>query len=278
MEADNLAHDVPSNGVHESDVVLSTVVLNWNRADLLARTIESYLSTVTVPYELVIVDNGSADESPRLIAAACEGHPNHQAVLLDENLGGEALNVGIERCRGRYVHVSENDIEYLPGWDRTLLAKLRAFPNLGQISPYSPFHQAAEGEIWTDRPASHWSKDGMTVYVAERGLTTTCVVPREVYERGVRWTTKGNEEFRFPRDARFSAAVKALGYVVAWNDVYVVKAAGHNIDEFKNRLPYYLKNYAAKPGKRIEGFDRRLRDHGYRLVQDEAGRWSIQKL
>jgi hypothetical protein len=65
---------------------------------------------------------------------------------------------------------------------------------------------------------------------------------------------------------------------VAWNDEYVVRNLGHNIDEFMHRLPYYLKNYAAKPRRGIEGFDRRLRDHGYRLVRDEAGRWSIQKL
>jgi glycosyltransferase involved in cell wall biosynthesis len=273
MPADRLI-DAPPKG----EVILSTVLLNWNRADLLARTIESYLATVSVSYELIIVDNGSTDESPRLIAAACEGRPKHQAVLLPDNLGGEAINVGIERCCGRYVHVSENDIEYLPGWDQTLLAKLRTFPNLGQISPFSPFHQSTEGEIWVDRPASPWSKDGVTVYVAERGLTTTCVVPCEVYEQGVRWTTKGRGEFRFPRDGRFSRAVKDLGYVVAWNDTYVVKAAGYHIDEFKNRLPYYLENYAAKPGMGVEGFDRRLRDHGYRLVQDEAGRWSIQAL
>ncbi len=264
-------------GAHDDEVVLSTVLLNWNRADLLARTVESYLSTVTVPYELIIVDNASTDESRRLIAAACEGRPNHQAVLLPENLGGDALNVGIERCRGRYVHVSENDIEYLPGWDQILLAKLRTFPNLGQISPFAPSPQAAEGEIWADKPASPWSKDGMTVCVAERGVGTTCVVLREVYERGVRWTTKGSGEVRFPRDMRFSKAVKDLGYVVAWNDAYVVRNLGHHIDELANRLPYYLENYAAK-GRGVEGLDHRLRDHGYHLVQDAAGQWSIQQL
>jgi hypothetical protein len=90
----------------------------------------------------------------------------------------------------------------------------------------------------------------------------------------------GGQEWKVsvPKDGRFSAAVKALGYVVAWNDEYVVRNLGHNIDEFMHRLPYYLKNYAAKPRRGIEGFDRRLRDHGYRLVRDEAGRWSIQKL
>ncbi len=245
--------------------------MNWNRAELLARTVESYLATVSVPYELIIVDNNSTDESPRLISAACEGRDNHQAVLLPDNLGGEAINVGIERCRGRYVHVSENDIEYLPGWDRTLLAKLRAFPGLRQISPFAPVSQAEE--IVSPR-----TRNGMTVCVTDRDLTTTCVVPREVYERGVRWTTKGSGEFRFPRDGRFSGAVKALGYFVAWNDAYVARDLGHTLDEFKNRLPYYIENYTAKTRKGVEHFDRILRAaYGHRLARDEAGQWSIEE-
>ena len=97
------------------------------------------------------------------------------------------------------------------------------------------------------------------------------------YERGARWTTKTRGNFRFPRDGRFSGAVKALGYFVAWNDAYVVRNLGHNIEEFKSRLPYYIENYTAKPRKGVEHFDRLLRAHGHRLVRDEAGRWSIEE-
>jgi glycosyltransferase involved in cell wall biosynthesis len=48
--------------------VISIVVLNWNRSDLLKETIDSYLNTVTVPYELFIIDNASADDSRELKA------------------------------------------------------------------------------------------------------------------------------------------------------------------------------------------------------------------
>jgi glycosyltransferase involved in cell wall biosynthesis len=260
----------------EHRIVLSTVLLNWNRADLLARTLESYLATVSVPYELIIIDNGSTDESPHHIRAACEGRANHQAVLLPDNLGGEAINIGIERCRGRYVHVSENDMEYLPGWDRTLLAKLRAFPGIGQISPFSPFYQGEDGELVRWEGASPRTKDAMTVYVVNN-ITTTCVAPREVYDSGVRWGARSGK-FRFPKDGRFSKAVNALGYFVAMNDTSVVRNLGHDIEEFKNRLPYYIENYAAKPRMGLEGFDRRLRAAGHRLARDKDGRWSIEEL
>jgi len=251
----------------DGEVVLSTVLLSWNRADLLARTIESYLSTVSVPYELILVDNGSTDDAPRVIAAY-EGRPNHHALLLAENRGGDAINAGIDRCRGRYVHVSENDMLYRPGWDQTLLAKLRTFPNLGQLSLHAP----------GSAPASSWSVDGLTVYVADINVGTTCICPREVYERGARWQSRGTGEVRLPADSAFSSSVKALGYVVAWNDVPVVTNLGHSVDEFVRRLPYYVANYDAKPERGgVEHLERRLREGGYRLIRDEAGQWSAKR-
>ena len=133
--------------------LLSTVVLNWNRDDLLRTTVGSYLATVSVPYELIIVDNASTDGSRAFIASVCDGRANHRAILLPRNTGGEGLNIGLEQCRGAFLQVSENDLEYLPGWDRELLSKFDEFPELGQLSPFSPFHQAERGEIWTDRAA-----------------------------------------------------------------------------------------------------------------------------
>lgn len=260
-----------------ADVVLSTIVLNWNRFDLLTVTLRSYLDTVSVPHQLIVVDNASTDGSRDIINDLCADHPNRRAILLPENLGGDAINEALPHCRGRFIQVSENDIEFLPGWDRSLLGKFDVFPKLGQISPFSPFHRSEEGEVWSDKPATPWTLDGLTIHVAERGVGTSCIVPREIYDRGARWTTKGEGRFRFPRDGRFSASVKNLGFVVAWNDVYVVKNLGHNIEEFVNRLPYYLENYRAKPGKGVEVFARRLDEHGYRLAQDAAGAWTVQR-
>src|SRR5687767_9846779 len=102
---------------------------------LISTTVESYLAVTTLPYELTIVDNGSTDGSRDVIQEICRRQPTVKAVLLDGNLGGEAINFGFESPRGRYLHVSENDLEYLPGWDADLMEKFRLFPELGQLSP-----------------------------------------------------------------------------------------------------------------------------------------------
>lgn len=247
--------------------LISTVVLNWNRADLLERTVTSYLATVEVPHELIIVDNGSSDDSPAVIAGLSAANSNCHALMLAENIGGEALNAGLAQGRGQYLHVSENDIEYRAGWDRAMLAKFEAFPELGQLSPFSPFPDTLAADIIGNRPATRLERNGQIIYVAHDNTTSTCVFPRDLWEQGLRWTSLVSGDRRFPHDGAFSAEVKRRGRLVAFSDVYLVKNWGHDIDELSSRLDYYLDNYRAKSWLGIDGLRSRLREHGYDLEE-----------
>lgn len=255
--------------------VLSTIILNWNRSHLLERTLTSYVSTVSVPNELFVVDNGSTDGSADLIRRFCTGVRNRHAVLLPENRGGEGLNLLMERSRGRFIHVSENDIEYLRGWDRELLSKFKAFPELGQISPFAASPEVDKGEVWAEKPAHTIKRHGRAIQVAVGNVGTSCIIRRDIRDRGVRWRNIESSVFRFPDDAHFSSEVKEMGYLVAWNDSYVVFHWGCNVEEYRRNLPYYIQNYADKPWHGVEGFARRLREHGYMLVQGETGEYEI---
>jgi glycosyltransferase involved in cell wall biosynthesis len=257
--------------------ILSSIILNWNRRVLLETTVESYLASVSVPFELTIIDNGSHDDSREFIERICSKNKSCHAVLLTENLGGEALNLAMATARGQFIHISENDIEYLPGWDKELLRKLRAFPELGQISPFSPAPRSEEGEVWVEKPSTPLSRDGVSILVADENVTTNCIIRREVWDKGVRWHNIESSVFRFPDDGWFSRDVKALGYLVAWNDVYTVVNWGCHIDEYIANLDYYVQNYADKPWLGIDGFAQRLADHGYLLTTDESGRYLIVK-
>jgi glycosyltransferase involved in cell wall biosynthesis len=251
--------------------------LSWNRHSLLETTVTSYLATVSVPYELIIVDNGSSDGSPEFIRSVCAGHRHRQAILLAQNRGGEALNLAMDRARGRYIQISENDIEYLPGWDKELLRKFDLFPELGQISPFSPVPHSEEGEVWVEKPASPLTRERTSILVAGANVGTSCIIRRELWDRGIRWHNIESSVFRFPDDGWFSRDVKALGYLVAWNDVYTVVDWGCHIDEYAANIDYYVQNYADKPWLGIEGFANRLEEHGYVLVKNESGRYSIVK-
>jgi len=101
---------VPSGPVTDTHpFLISTIVLNWNRAFLLQRTLRSYADTVSGPAEIFVVDNGSVDESREVIEEARSYLPRLVTVLLDENVGGEAVNRCLDKVSGELIHISEND-------------------------------------------------------------------------------------------------------------------------------------------------------------------------
>lgn len=251
--------------------VLSTVVLSWNRPHMLYRTLRSYREHTRSAAKLIVVDNGSLRETRTLIESAESAGLIDIAIFLPVNEGGGAFNYATSFLRGDYVHYSENDIEYRPRWDTALLAKFREFPRLGQLSPFAPRPETDIGEIWVEHGGRSVSRAGQEVFVTNAGLGTTCLIRREVLERGARWTNIEAGEWRWPNDASFSAQVRGHGFAVAWNDVYVASNLGHNVLEWQLDLPYYLAGYAAKRWVGAAGLERRLRNAGHELVHAENG-------
>ena len=71
---------------------LCTVIVSYNRLPLLKETVFSYLATVTMPFSLVVVDNGSDDETRRWLK-----NSNLRVIYLGENhYPGYATNRGWE--------------------------------------------------------------------------------------------------------------------------------------------------------------------------------------
>jgi hypothetical protein len=193
------------------------------------------------------------------------------AIFLPTNEGGLALNYPTSLLRGQYVHYSENDIEYRPHWDKVLLAKFAAFPSLGQLSPFAPKPEVEIGEVWVEHSGQRASSCGQEVFATNAGVTTTCIIRRQVLAGGVRWTNIEAGEWRWPNDANFSSQVRKSGFAVAWNDRYMATNLGHNVSELEKDLGYYLSGYAAKSWVGIGGLERRLRSAGHELVRGEDG-------
>ena len=66
--------------------------------------------------------------------------------------------------------------------------------------------------------------------------------------------------------------------MVAWNDKYLVNNLGHNVEEFKTDLQYYIANYEAKNWLGLDGFKERLEAHGYYLLTDVNNQYYITHL
>jgi GT2 family glycosyltransferase len=92
----------------------SVLVVTWNGRALLERCLPALAAQTLRDRELVIVDNGSTDGSLELVARLC---PDAAVVRSATNRGFAAgNNLGLARCRGRYLALLNNDCLAEPEW------------------------------------------------------------------------------------------------------------------------------------------------------------------
>ena len=163
---------------------ISTVVVSYKRPELLQSTLWSYFATVSVPYDIVIVDNGG---SPEALEVADEF--DIEVIELGENrFPGYATNVGWDHLGGKLLHRSDNDIEYLEGWCEEVTRCFAADPNLGQL-----------GLRTVEEEGRHPNVGG------------NCVVRADVFQ-SVRWMEEPWRPGVKGEDYYFTTAVQGMGF------------------------------------------------------------------
>lgn len=91
--------------------VVSVVIPTYNRAHLVSRAISSALAQDFPELEVIVVDDGSTDETPRLLAQ----FEAVRVIRFEHNRGGAAArNAGIEAARGELIAFLDSDDEWLP--------------------------------------------------------------------------------------------------------------------------------------------------------------------
>lgn len=92
---------------------VSVIIRTYNRADLLVRALQSVFNQTFQNWEIIIVDDGSTDQTQEVIHKF--GEPRLRSIYQD-HLGqpGQLLNLGIQQSRGEYVAILDSDDEWLP--------------------------------------------------------------------------------------------------------------------------------------------------------------------
>lgn len=113
-----------------AEPLVSVVLNNFNYGRYLDAAIRSVLEQTYARVELIIVDDGSTDES----RAVAERHAGRAVLVFKENGGqASALNAGVARAKGELVCFLDADDLWLPG---KLDAVVRAFqldPSIGWV-------------------------------------------------------------------------------------------------------------------------------------------------
>ncbi len=115
--------------------LVSIIIPCFNHLDLTQRCLASIRQSTDLPYEVVIVDNGSSDGTATW--AVGEGL---RVIANTENLGfPRACNQGLLAAHGEFLLLLNNDTVVSPGWLTGLLQHAEADPSVGLVGPSTNF-------------------------------------------------------------------------------------------------------------------------------------------
>jgi glycosyltransferase involved in cell wall biosynthesis len=165
---------------HSGDPLVSVVVPTFNQAAYLSDCVDSVLAQTYQPIEIVVVDDGSTDATPDVLA----GYEARIRVIRQENHGAaNALNNGIRASRGAYVCWLSSDDAFVPDKISRQVAAFEADPTLG-LSFMGFDIVDADGRFKADRSDITWRHPDLLVSVfwANPINGSTVMMPRHVIE------------------------------------------------------------------------------------------------
>lgn len=132
LEAQQAEMAIRQRDLRRKSISCSIIIPVWNRVDLTEQCLVK-LAAVThgCDYEVIIVDNGSTDTTPKLLATLSG---DVRVVRNKENLGfAVACNQGAKLAQGRYLVFLNNDTIPLEGWLTALIQEVEASPKVAVV-------------------------------------------------------------------------------------------------------------------------------------------------
>lgn len=112
---------------------VTIVILNWNGRSFLEQFLPSVMATDYEAFEVLVVDNGSADDS---LSWLSQHYPQVRQLPLDKNYGfTTGNNLALPEVKTPYFVLLNNDVEVEAGWLRPLVDLMDQDPQVAAIQP-----------------------------------------------------------------------------------------------------------------------------------------------
>jgi len=124
---------------------ISVLIPTYNRAGLITRAVESALNQTLAPTEVVIVDDGSTDDT-RAVVARLDGPIRY---IFQENRGlSAARNVGAGNATGEWLAFLDSDDFWMPNHLANMTAAIEATSGAANIYFSDTLAARANGNWW----------------------------------------------------------------------------------------------------------------------------------
>src|SRR2546422_7999191 len=117
------------SAAHGHEARVSVIVPSYNHSPFVKTTLRSIFKQTLAPAELLVIDDWSADDSPRIIERILTDCPFPCELVARKNRGLCAtLNEGLAKTSGRYFAYLGSDDLWLPGFLEARISMLETAP------------------------------------------------------------------------------------------------------------------------------------------------------
>lgn len=120
-----------------SDIKYSVVIPTYNRAASLCRAVHSVINQSVPPeeYEIIVVDDGSNDNTKKVVYQIQNGHKNHNLVYLfqENKKQAAAKNMGTKNAGGEIIFFTDDDCIVPKNWIEMLAKGYKKYPGIAGV-------------------------------------------------------------------------------------------------------------------------------------------------
>lgn len=135
---------------HDENILVTVIVCFYNEERFIEETIESVFAQTLSKWELILVDDGSSDNSTAIAKNMAAAYPQKVFYLEHENHNNKGLsasrNLGISHARGEFVAFIDADDVWLPQKLERQVAILAQYQTAGMLCEASEYWYTWQGE------------------------------------------------------------------------------------------------------------------------------------
>lgn len=114
--------------------MVSIIIPTYNRAGTIMRSIQSVIEQSYTEWELIIIDDGSTDNTKDIVKSVMEQEVRIRYIHCPENKGQAfARNAGIQAAGGEYIAFQDSDDCWLPDKLQRQMSIMEAHPEYGLV-------------------------------------------------------------------------------------------------------------------------------------------------
>jgi glycosyltransferase involved in cell wall biosynthesis len=215
-------------------MLVSAIVPTYNRAHIIGKTIESIMKQSYSDIELIIIDDGSTDNTEQAIQKYIIKNPSIKYYYQKINRGCAcARNKGIDMASGEYVAFLDSDDQWLPEAIDSMMKKIL---RTGADFVYSPSIEVMKSNFeYITYPAA---ADQPHLFSREHFLTNQARSCSILYNRYIFNNLRFDENLRHNEDSDLLQRV-ALKYRGAYSPQPTAKVFQHGSNKSSNRVMIY---------------------------------------